>query len=57
MNESDARNESYYHCYNTSGVSAHEYSGEVVRISLARVEQEIHHACKLFTLFIYKFRF
>jgi len=32
----------YYHCYNTSGVSAHEFSGVAVKISfLASVEQEI----------------
>jgi len=48
----------YYHCFNTSGVSAHEYSGVAVRISfLASVEQEIYHAFKFFTIFIYNFRF
>jgi len=33
----------YYHCYNTSGVSAQE--------------QEINYAFKFFTVFIYKFLF
>jgi len=48
----------YYHCYNTSGVSAHEYSGVVVWISFpASVQQELYHAFKLFTALIYNFRF
>jgi len=48
----------YYHCYDTSGVFAHKYSGVTVRISfLACVEQEIYHAFKLLTVFIYNFRF
>jgi len=48
----------YYHCYDTGGVSAHEYSGVAVRISfLASVEQEIYYAFKFFTVYIYNFRF
>jgi len=48
----------YYHCYNTSGMSTHEYSGLAVRISfLAIVKQEINHVFKFFTVFIYNFRF
>jgi len=43
----------YYHCYNTSGVTAYEYSGIVVRISfLANVEQKIYHAFA-FSLFLF----
>jgi len=46
----------YFHCYNTSGVSAHEYSGVAVRNSiLASVEQKINHAFKFVTVFIYNF--
>jgi len=42
----------YYHCYHTSGASAHEYLGNAVRISfLASVEQEIYQAFKFFTVF------
>jgi len=41
----------YQNCYNTSGVSAHEYSRGAVRISfLASVEHEIYHAFKFFTV-------
>jgi len=48
----------YYHCYNSSGVSTHEYLGVAVRISfIASVEQEIYHAFKFLTVFIYNFRF
>jgi len=46
----------YYHCYNTSGVSAHKDSGLAVRISfLASVEQEIYHAfkCSSFHCFLF----
>jgi len=40
--------------YNTSGVSAHEYSGVAVRISfLASVEPEIYHAFKFFSLVLF----
>jgi len=47
----------YYHCYNTSGVSAHEYSGVAVGILfLASVEQEIYHTFQFVTIFIYNFR-
>jgi len=48
----------YYHCYDTSGVSAHEYFGVELRTSfLASVEQEIYCAFKSFTVFIYNFWF
>jgi len=47
----------YYHCYNTSVVSARDYSGAAVRIPfLASVQQEIYIPCvTVFTVFIYNF--
>jgi len=47
-----------YHCNNTNGVSAHDYSWVIVWISfLASVEQEIYYAFKFFAVFIYNCRF
>jgi len=44
--------------YDTSGVSAHEYSGVTVNILfIASVEQEIYHAFKVFTVLICNFWF
>jgi len=40
----------------TSGVSTHEYFAVIISFQ-ASVKQEIYHAFKFFTIFIYNFRF